>query len=82
MIRTLADLRSRAADGGVRTIAVAEPTGEPALRALAAARDLGIACSALVGDETRIRERLRECEIAPDGFEIVQAADDEESGSD
>lgn len=79
MIRTLTDLRSPAAGDGLRTVAVADPTGEPSLRALAAARDLGIACSVLVGDESRIRERLRECEIAPNGFEIVHAADDEET---
>lgn len=78
MIRSLSELRTRAADGGVRTIAVADPTGEPTLRSVAAARHAGIARSVLVGDETRIRERLRECDIAPDGFEFVHAGTEAE----
>lgn len=79
MIGTLAELRSLAAESGSRTIAVADPTGKPALRAVAAARDQGIARSVLIGDETRIRRTLDELCIDLHDLEIVHAPGDEEA---
>jgi phosphate butyryltransferase len=73
MIRSLAELRARAAAGVIRTVAVADPTGEPTLRAVEAARREGIARSILVGDEARIRDRLRDCDIGADGFRFVHS---------
>lgn len=78
MIRSLPELRAHAADGATRKIVVADATGEPTLRAVAAAHRLGIARSVLVGHEDRTRKRLRECSISPDGFEFVDAGAEED----
>lgn len=73
MIRSLPELRTLAAGGVTRTIVVADATGEPTLRAVAAAQRLEIARAVLVGHESRTRKRLRECGIAAAGFEFVHA---------
>jgi phosphate butyryltransferase len=78
VIRSLPDLRAAAAAAGTRTVAVADPTGAPALHAVEAARRTGIARSVLVGDEGRIRERLVELGMAEHEFDIVHAADEVE----
>ncbi|MCL7970835.1 MAG: phosphate acyltransferase [marine benthic group bacterium] len=79
MIRSLSELRTRAAEGRRRTLAVADPTGEPTLRALAEARRVGIAHSVLVGDQDRIRQNLERLGIGADGFDIVPARNEEET---
>ncbi|NNK49086.1 MAG: phosphate butyryltransferase [Gemmatimonadetes bacterium] len=73
MIRSLPELKARAAEGGMRTIAIADATGEPTLRAVAEAHRSGIARSVLVGDEARTRARLLDCDLSPDRFEFVNA---------
>jgi phosphate butyryltransferase len=62
----------------MRTVVVADATGAPTLRAVEAARRLGLARSVLVGDEHQIRERLDESEIPAEGFDIVHAPDEAE----
>lgn len=77
MIRSLDELRARAAGGPTRTLAVADPSGGPALHAVAAAHRLGLARSVLVGDEDRIRRQLAESAIEEDGLDIVSAPDED-----
>lgn len=77
MIRSLAELRSRAADGPVRTVAVAGAMGGPTLQAVSDAFRLGIARSVLVGDADHLQRSLATSGGAADGLEIVQAEDEE-----
>ncbi len=79
MIRSLSELRARAAEEGTRTLAIADPTGEPTLRAADEARRAGIARSVLVGDEARVRERLDRLGIGVGDFEFVAARDEDET---
>jgi phosphotransacetylase len=75
-IRSLEELRERAATGPMRVVAVAGPEGAPTLRSVGAAFEAGLARALLVGDAEATAGRLKALRIDADGCEIIDARDD------
>ena len=71
MIQSLDELRTRVLEKPPCSLAVADPTGAPTLRAVATADEIGLARAILVGDGDRIRGCLDELGLEAGRFEIV-----------
>lgn len=74
-IRTLAELRQAALRGTPFTVVVAAAGDPISLEAIVAAQQSALARGILVGPGSLIRDRLEHMGVAPDAFEIVEAAD-------
>ncbi len=74
-IRSLAELRARAAAAPPRRVAVAMAVGDETTRALVEARRSGLAVPVLFGPARSIRDALRTAGADPEAFEIVEAPD-------
>jgi phosphate butyryltransferase len=81
MLRSLGELREHASRLSPKTIAVAAAAADPTLAAVAEARRRGWAEAILVGDRARIRARLEDLEMKPDGLEIVHRPGEREAAT-
>ena len=76
MVRNFLELESQVKMGVQKTIAVALAEDKDVLVALEKARSVGLARAVLIGNSTKISERLTELDIPAEEYEII-AADDE-----